>query len=44
MVSIGRADYIQPSIVKLGITAMARVAAEVERAGALCVPNAFYLV
>jgi L-alanine-DL-glutamate epimerase-like enolase superfamily enzyme len=43
MVTIGKADYIQPSIVKLGITAMAKVAAEVERAGALCVPNAFYL-
>ena len=43
MVTIGKADYIQPSIVKLGITAMAKVAAEVEQAGALCVPNAFYL-
>ena len=43
MVTIGKADYIQPSIVKLGITAMARLAAEVEQAGALCVPNAFYL-
>jgi L-alanine-DL-glutamate epimerase-like enolase superfamily enzyme len=43
MVSIGRADYVQPSIVKLGITAMAKVAAEVEQAGATCVPNAFYL-
>ncbi len=43
MVTLGKADYIQPSIVKLGITAMAKVAAEVEQAGALCVPNAFYL-
>ena len=43
MVTIGRADYVQPSIVKLGITAMAKVAAEVEQAGATCVPNAFYL-
>jgi L-alanine-DL-glutamate epimerase-like enolase superfamily enzyme len=43
MVTIGKADYIQPSIVKLGITAMAKVAAEVEQAGATCVPNAFYL-
>jgi L-alanine-DL-glutamate epimerase-like enolase superfamily enzyme len=43
MVTIGEADYIQPSIVKLGVTAMAKVAAEVEQAGALCVPNAFYL-
>ena len=30
-------------MVKLGITAMARVAAEVELEGASCVPNAFYL-
>ncbi len=43
MVSIGKADYIQPAMVKLGITAMAKIAAEVEQAGALCVPNAFYL-
>ncbi|MGN6719381.1 MAG: enolase C-terminal domain-like protein, partial [Candidatus Binatia bacterium] len=43
MVTIGRADYVQPSMVKLGITAMAKVAAEVEQAGATCVPNAFYL-
>lgn len=43
MVTIGKADYIQPSIVKLGITAMDKVAAEVEQAGAICVPNAFYL-
>src|SRR5512145_1716280 len=41
MVTIGRADYVQPSIVKLGITAMIKVAAEVEQAGATCVPNAF---
>jgi L-alanine-DL-glutamate epimerase-like enolase superfamily enzyme len=43
MVTIGKADYIQPAMVKLGVTAMAKVAAEVEQAGALCVPNAFYL-
>jgi L-alanine-DL-glutamate epimerase-like enolase superfamily enzyme len=43
MITIGKADYIQPSMVKLGITAMAKVAAEVEQAGATCVPNAFYL-
>lgn len=43
MVTIGKADYIQPSIVKLGITAMAKVAAEVEQTGATCVPNAFYI-
>ena len=34
MVTIGKADYIQPAMVKLGITAMAKVAAEVEQAGA----------
>ena len=43
MVTIGKADYVQPSIVKLGITAMAKVAAQVEQAGAICVPNAFYI-
>jgi hypothetical protein len=45
MVQAGRMgdDYVQPSIVKLGITARAKVAAEVEQAGALCVPNAFYI-
>jgi L-alanine-DL-glutamate epimerase-like enolase superfamily enzyme len=43
MVTIGKADYIQPSIVKLGITAMAKVATEVEQAGATCIPNAFYI-
>jgi L-alanine-DL-glutamate epimerase-like enolase superfamily enzyme len=30
-------------MVKLGITAMTKVAAEVEQAGATCVPNAFYI-
>jgi L-alanine-DL-glutamate epimerase-like enolase superfamily enzyme len=44
MVSTGAADYVQPSIVKIGgITAMSRVAAEVEQAGKTCVPNAFYV-
>ena len=43
MVDIGLADYVQPSIVKIGMTGMARVAAEVEKAGATCVPNAFYI-
>jgi L-alanine-DL-glutamate epimerase-like enolase superfamily enzyme len=43
MVTIGKADFIQPAMVKLGITAMAKVAAEVEQAGAICVPNAFYI-
>jgi L-alanine-DL-glutamate epimerase-like enolase superfamily enzyme len=43
MVAIGEADYIQPSVVKIGITGMSRVAAEVEQAGATCVPNAFYI-
>lgn len=44
MVTTGATDYVQPSIVKTGgISAMARVAAEVERLGATCVPNAFYV-
>ena len=43
IVSIGKADYVQPSLVKIGITTMARVAAEVERLGGTCTPNAFYL-
>jgi L-alanine-DL-glutamate epimerase-like enolase superfamily enzyme len=43
MVTIGKADFIQPAMVKLGITAMARVTATVEQAGAICVPNAFYI-
>jgi L-alanine-DL-glutamate epimerase-like enolase superfamily enzyme len=43
MATTGKADYVQPSVVKIGIAAMARVAAEVEQAGATCVPNAFYL-
>ncbi|MGE5219245.1 MAG: mandelate racemase/muconate lactonizing enzyme family protein [Chloroflexota bacterium] len=43
MVTIGKADFIQPAMVKLGITALAKVAGEVEQAGATCVPNAFYI-
>jgi len=43
MVTLGKADFIQPAMVKLGMTAMTKVAAEVEQAGAICVPNAFYL-
>lgn len=43
MVTIGKADFIQPAMVKLGITSLFNVAAEVEQAGAVCVPNAFYL-
>lgn len=44
MVASGAADFVQPSIVKMGgITAMTRVAADVEAAGAVCVPNAFYV-
>ena len=43
MVGIGKADFIQPAMVKLGVTALAKVAAEVEQAGAVCVPNAFYI-
>ncbi len=34
MVTIGRADYVQPAMVKLGITAMAKIATEVEQADA----------
>jgi L-alanine-DL-glutamate epimerase-like enolase superfamily enzyme len=44
MVATGAADYVQPAIVKMGgITALAKIAAEVETAGATCVPNVFYL-
>jgi L-alanine-DL-glutamate epimerase-like enolase superfamily enzyme len=44
MVITGAADYVQPSIVKIGgITAMSKVAAAVEQAGATCVPNVFYI-
>jgi L-alanine-DL-glutamate epimerase-like enolase superfamily enzyme len=43
MVTIGKADFIQPAMVKLGISHLAKVAAEVEQAGAVCVPNAFYI-
>lgn len=44
MVATGAADYVQPSVVKIGgITATSKVAAEVEGAGATCVPNAFYI-
>jgi L-alanine-DL-glutamate epimerase-like enolase superfamily enzyme len=44
MVATGAADFVQPSVVKMGgITAMAKVAAEVESAGATCVPNVFYV-
>jgi L-alanine-DL-glutamate epimerase-like enolase superfamily enzyme len=44
MVATGAADYVQPSIVKIGgISAMAKVAADVEQAGATCVPNVFYI-
>lgn len=43
MVTVGNADYVQPSVVKIGLTVMARVAAEVEQLGATCTPNAFYI-
>jgi L-alanine-DL-glutamate epimerase-like enolase superfamily enzyme len=44
MVAMGAADFVQPSIVKMGgISALSKVAAEVEAAGATCVPNAFYI-
>jgi L-alanine-DL-glutamate epimerase-like enolase superfamily enzyme len=43
-VSSGAADFVQPAIVKIGgITAMMKVAREAEAAGAVCVPNAFYV-
>jgi L-alanine-DL-glutamate epimerase-like enolase superfamily enzyme len=43
MVTIGKADYVQPSLVKTGISGMASVAAAVEPLGAVCTPNAFYI-
>jgi L-alanine-DL-glutamate epimerase-like enolase superfamily enzyme len=44
MVAMGAADFVQPAIVKIGgITAMMQVAREAEAAGAVCVPNAFYV-
>jgi L-alanine-DL-glutamate epimerase-like enolase superfamily enzyme len=44
MVAAGATDFVQPSIVKVGgITHMARIAADAERAGVTCVPNAFYI-
>jgi L-alanine-DL-glutamate epimerase-like enolase superfamily enzyme len=44
MVAMGAADFVQPSIVKMGgVTAMMTVAREAEAAGAVCVPNAFYV-
>jgi len=44
MVALGAADFVQPAIVKIGgITAMMQVAREAEAAGAVCVPNAFYV-
>jgi L-alanine-DL-glutamate epimerase-like enolase superfamily enzyme len=44
MVATGAADFVQPSIVKMGgISALSRMAAEVEKMGATCVPNGFYL-
>jgi L-alanine-DL-glutamate epimerase-like enolase superfamily enzyme len=44
MVAMGAADFVQPSIVKMGgISALSKVVAQVEAAGATCVPNAFYV-
>lgn len=44
MVATGAADFVQPSIVKIGgISAMSKVAAQAEEAGATCVPNVFYI-
>jgi len=44
MASMGAADYLQPSIAKVGgITGMMQVAAAIEGAGASCTPNVFYM-
>ena len=44
MVTTGAADFVQPAIVKMGgISALSKVAMEVEALGATCIPNAFYL-
>ena len=44
MVRSGAADFVQPSIVKIGgMSGLSRAAAEVEKLGAECVPNGFYL-
>ena len=44
MVVTGAADYVQPAIVKMGgVSALSKIAAQVEQAGATGVPNAFYI-
>jgi L-alanine-DL-glutamate epimerase-like enolase superfamily enzyme len=43
MVAAGAADFVQPSIVKIGgLTNLWRIATEAEEAGATCVPHAFF--
>jgi L-alanine-DL-glutamate epimerase-like enolase superfamily enzyme len=43
MVTAGAADFVQPSIVKIGgLTNLWRIATEAEAAGATCVPHAFF--
>jgi L-alanine-DL-glutamate epimerase-like enolase superfamily enzyme len=43
MVAAGAADFVQPSIVKIGgLTNLWRIATEAEQAGATCVPHAFF--
>jgi L-alanine-DL-glutamate epimerase-like enolase superfamily enzyme len=43
MVTIGKADFIQPAMVKLGITAMAKSRAEVEASGRRLRTERFYI-
>jgi len=43
MIAAGAADFVQPSIVKIGgITQLFRIATESENAGVACVPHAFF--
>jgi L-alanine-DL-glutamate epimerase-like enolase superfamily enzyme len=43
MVAAGAADFVQPSIVKIGgLTNLWRIATEAEEAGLTCVPHAFF--
>jgi L-alanine-DL-glutamate epimerase-like enolase superfamily enzyme len=44
MIALGAADFVQPSVTKMGgVTGLARAAAEIESMGAECVPNGFYI-
>jgi L-alanine-DL-glutamate epimerase-like enolase superfamily enzyme len=43
MVAAGAADFVQPSVVKIGgLTNLWRIATEAESAGVTCVPHAFF--